>query len=85
MGVGRGKHSSGPLTLRCSKCKVLEDWRKRRRPSSEGLVRTGREKVVKKYHQRHNVLLVEVRHMLCGRIFWTNHSDAKRKESILTA
>ncbi len=68
-----------PITLRCPACKVGEDFRRFDRPSSEDLVRTGREKTASRYHGIGNVQLVEVKHLRCGRIFWTNHPDGPRK------
>lgn len=71
------KGQNGPLTLRCPKCKVGEDFRRLDRSSSKGLTPTGNTKRVGTYHHKHNVQMAEVRHT-CGHVFWTNHPDARR-------
>ncbi len=65
-----------PFTLRCSKCKRHEDYRDPNRPSHQNLMRTGRERVKRRYGYRYNVRQVEVRHTTCGHVFWTDHLNA---------
>lgn len=68
---------AAPLTLRCPKCKVGEDWRGHSRPSGEDLVATGATRREKRYGYRRHVLLAEIRH-ICGHTFWSNHPQAIR-------
>ena len=66
---------STPLTFRCSKCKVNEDWRDSNRASHQNLVATGRERFVKSYGRlrQGSTRLVEVLHKTCGTKSWTSH------------
>ena len=66
---------STPLTFRCSKCKVGEDWRNSNRESGNILVATGRERFVTSYGptRRGSTRLVEVLHKTCGTKSWTSH------------
>lgn len=70
----------GPLTLRCPKCKVGEDYRRYDRPSGRAIHRTGLEKDgwrrVKR--GRHFVHQWQVWHQICGHRWWTTHRDAVR-------
>ena len=55
-----------PAHIKCRSCK-----------GTTGLFITGRSKTVAKYGNRTNVALLEVKHVGCGRAFWTNHEEAK--------
>lgn len=68
---------AAPFTLRCPKCKKGENWRGGSRKSSRDLLRTGNQKRVPRYGRKLDVLLVEVRHLWCGHIFWTNHPSVR--------
>lgn len=65
---------STPMTLRCPKCKVGEDWRTYNRPSSNGLKRTAAAPREKKRDRKwRRVQQVQVVHEPCGHVFWTTH------------
>lgn len=65
------RHTAGPLTLRCPKCKIGEDWRILNRDSGQNIVSTGRVRIRARVGKRHDVEQYEVQHQSLRCHFWT--------------
>lgn len=66
-----------PCTLRCSKCKRGEDWRRNNRPSGIGLKRTGRARGPVLAWNHGWATHLQVIHEKCGHKMWTTHGQAR--------
>ncbi len=75
------KYSPGPLTLRCSKCKVGVNYQDYDRRSGQQIVRLPgeRQKWVGSKMRSTFKSQWRVKHLICGWTWWTTHPNAKGK------